>query len=173
MNRIYRIFLVLVVLMVVGASKPSTASPEKVTTEFFQYLLTSQREITSDSPAQERWMSEALRSELVKAMEAAKRKALERRGEKIDLPSNDTFLAAWEKPASFKIISSQKTPFTALAAVEFLWSAQSEYPGDKRTMTTVLVYENTGWRISDIHVHKGKYTDNRSVLADLRQTSLK
>lgn len=150
-------------------AKPAPKVPETVVKDFFTYLLTPQRDISTDTEAQNRWLTKSLRQLLGSASEAARKAAKARPGDKIDYPGNGTFLGAWDPPTSFDITASQQTPFLALVAIRCRWGPHTEYAGDQRALTVVLAIEDGVWRVSDIHTHAGKFCADTSLIQELQQ----
>jgi hypothetical protein len=154
-------------ILVAAAVADPTAAPEATVNDFFHYLLTSKRDITKDSAAQNRWLTKDVRHALAVADAGASKAAKAHPNEEIDGPTNGTFLAAWDPPTSFKVTDTKSTPPTARVNLRFTWGPKTQYPGEARNMTALLALEDGAWKISDIQSHKTKFNPESTLLGDL------
>lgn len=166
----FTVVLALVLSAVFASAAPSdTAAPDAVAKDFFTYLLAGKRDISTDTKSQERWLTKSLHQALTSATAAATKAVKARPDEKIDVPSNETFLAAWDKPTSFKLTETKTTPPTARVGLRYTWGPKTNYPGETRNMTVLLVEEGGAWRIDDIQSHKSKFSEEGTLRQDLRE----
>jgi len=164
--------LVLALLLSVvfaSAAPADTAAPDAAAKDFFTYLLAGKRDIFTDTKSQERWLTKSLREALATATAAATKAAKAHPDEKIDVPSNEIFLAAWDKPTNFKLTETKVTPPTARVGLRYTWGPKTNYPGETRNMTALLVEEGGAWRVDDIQSHKSKFSEEGTLRKDLHE----
>ena len=159
--------LIFFAMLAVAAADPAI-SPEATANDFFHYLLTSKRDITKDSAAQNRWLTKDVRHALAVADAGSAKAAKAHPNEEIDGPTNGTFLAAWDPPTSFKVTDTKSTPPTKRVNLRFTWGPKTQYPGETRNMTALLTLEDGAWKISDIHSHAAKFNPESTLLRDLQ-----
>lgn len=166
-----RVFLLLLLSTIVATAAPKAlepASPDAAVRELFAYLIAGQGDIATDRKAQERWLTKSLRRALTSASTAATKAAKAHPNEKIDAPSNETLLAAWDKPTSFSVSASKATPPTGRVELLYTWGPKTNYPGETRTMSVLLIQEDGAWRVDDIQSHKSKFSEEGTLRQDLR-----
>jgi hypothetical protein len=163
------LFFVLGCLALTLTAAEPAATPEATVNDFFHYLLTSKRDITKDSAAQNRWLTKDVRHALAVSDTASSKAAKAHPNEEVDGPTNGTFLAAWDPPTSFKVTDSKSTPPTARVNLRFTWGPKTQYPGETRNMTALLALEDGAWKVSDIQSHKTKFNPESTLLGDLRR----
>jgi hypothetical protein len=163
------VLLFLGALAVAPLSAAPAPTPDTAVTDFFHYLLSPKHDIVKDSAAQKRWLTRDVRTALAAADAASTKAAKAHPNEEIDGPTNGTFLAAWDPPTSFQVVSVKSTPPTASVDLRFTWGPKTQYPGETRLMTAHLVLEEGAWRVSDIHSHATKFNPESTLLADLRK----
>lgn len=164
-------FVLALLLSTIFASAAPTdaAAPDAVAKDFFTYLLAGKRDISTDTKSQERWLTKSLHQALATASAAATKAAKAHPDEKIDVPGNETFLAAWDKPTSFKVTETKTTPPTARVGLRYTWGPKTNYPGETRHMTVLLTIEGGAWRVDDIQCHKSRFSEEGTLRKDLRE----
>ena len=157
---------------------PPAVPPAQVVHDFYAYLAASDYRATAgpdnhwvdapnirnDVPAQERWLSQALRESLRRA-NAAIRRHHSKRGE-IPMQEFDSgsFRFAWDPPGQFEVTRTTKAPFTAIVAGVMVWGPRQQYAGNRRNAYFILVAEDGAWRVDDIQVEPYEFDQSTSSL---------
>lgn len=163
------LFALLLSAVFASAAPAETQAPDVTVKDFFTYLLAAKRDISTDPEAQERWLTKSLRQVLANASTAATKAMKARPDEKIDVPGNETFLAAWDKPTTFNLTETKSTPPSARVGLRYTWGPKTNYPGEKRNMTVLLTLEDGAWRVNDIQCHTSKFSEEGTLRKDLRE----
>ena len=82
-------------------------------------------------------------------------------------PDNDLFVGAWDYPTTYSIIGSRRYASRVLIDVQYRWGPDTQYPGDQRLVSYVLVFEDNTWKLGDIYTLSGEYTDAHSLTTAL------
>ena len=148
---------------------PESSPPELVVNAFFTYLLKDTPDIADDTGAQNLWLSTSLRQQFLETLALNQKLAATNLTAKNEPLTNGTFLNAWDKPSRFKVLSVQRTPYLSLVKIRYDSDAGTNYEGDQRIMTVVLIFEDGAWRVSDIHTHASKFASNDTLLNELQR----
>lgn len=163
------LFALLLSAVFASAAPAETQAPDVTVKDFFTYLLAAKRDISTDTKSQERWLTKSLRQALATANSSATKAVKAHPDEKIDVPSNETFLAAWDKPTTFTLTETKSTPPKARVGLRYTWGPKTNYPGETRPMTVLLTFEDGAWRVDDIQCHKSKFSEEGTLRKDLRE----
>lgn len=173
MVRMFRICLLFILLVPVPAlAEQAPLKCRQVAKSLLQYLMDASKNISNDLEAQNRWLSQALRKELQESVKRCKEEAARRPDERVDIPSNDDFLSAWDPPTSYRIVGSRRYGEIAVVDIEFYWGAQTNYPGDKRIVAYIFKFEDGAWRLDDLYVYRATYASPFSLSNTLRSMPL-
>ena len=144
-------------------------SPEAaVAREFIQYLFTPGTDIATASVAQTRWLTQALDAELDEAYRRCAEAAAAHPDERYDLPSNSDFYDSWDPPTTFRLLGSRIYGTQAFVDVEYGWGPETNYPGDRRTISYVMALTDGMWRVDDVLTIRGEFASPGSLSAALR-----
>lgn len=144
-------------------------SPEvAVVREFIQYLFTPGTDIATASVAQTRWLTQALGAELDEAYLRCAEAAAAHPDERYDLPSNSDFYDSWDPPSKFRLLGSRIYGTQAFVDVEYAWGPETNYPGDRRTISYVMAFTDGMWRVDDVLTIRGEFASPGSLSAALR-----
>lgn len=145
------------------------AGPEvEVVREFIRYLFTPGTDIATAGVAQTRWLTQALDAELDGAYRRVAGAAASHPDERYDLPSNSDFYDSWEPPTMFRFLGSRSYGTQAFVDVEYGWGPETNYPGDRRTISYVMMLTDGIWRIDDVLTIRGEFASPGSLSAALR-----
>src|SRR6266498_278287 len=86
-------------------------------------------------------------------------------------PSNGDFIGSWDYPTSFRLVDSRLSGQRAVVDVQFAWGKNTNYPGDKRLTSYILVRESGSWKLEDIYSFEGKFVSAGSLLETFRGKS--
>src|SRR6266545_26629 len=139
--------------------------------EFIKYLFHQKPDIGSDTSAQNRWLSEAMRKALANRQTVYAAYAKENPDSPEGPPSNRDFIGSWDYPTSFRFVGSRLSGQRAVVDVLFTWGKDTEYPGDTRLTYYVLARENGSWKLEDIYTFEGKFVTAGSLLETFRGKS--
>lgn len=136
--------------------------------EFIRYLFTPGTDLGVDSTNQEHWLTAALDAELDDAYRRCAEAAAAHPDERYDLPTNSNFYDAWDPPTTFRILGSRVYGSQAFVDVEYAWGANTNYPGDQRKISYVLVLVDGAWKLDDVISVRGEFASPGSLSASLR-----
>lgn len=131
--------------------------------EFFSYLQKAGTNIISDDAAQNRWLSQELRSALKQKVATFTSPK-----EDPDFPGNATFVGTWDYPTTYSIVASRRYGQRAVVDVLYKWGPNTNYPGDERISSFVFVFQNSAWKLDDIYTFRGEFVPAGSLSEYLR-----
>jgi len=126
--------------------------------EFFRYLQKNDPSIVRDEQAQKRWLTQELRKALT-----AKVATFTSPQDDPDFPSNSTFLGSWDYPSTYSIVASRRYGPRAIVDVLYKWGSNTNYPGDERTASFILLFEDGAWKLDDVYTFRGKFAQAESL----------
>ena len=132
--------------------------------DFFRYLQRSDANIVKDETAQKRWLTAEMRKAL-----AQKLATFTSPGDDPDYPGNGTFIGSWDYPTTYSIVASRRYGNRAVIDVLYKWGLKTNYPGDERTSSFVLMYEDGAWKLDDVYTFRGAYVETESLTQYLRE----
>ena len=164
-----------IVVISLGVSTPQciagdvTAPAECLSTarSLLAYLSKKKPDIGSDVSKQDQWLSDNLRNELRKKIKICEQEARRRPTDKIETPSNETFLRAWDRPSTYKVVGSRGYDGVAIVDVQFDWGAETNYEGNTRIQSYIFVLENGHWKLDDVYGIREKYAGPGNLVTDL------
>lgn len=153
-----------------ASSRPIEAPPECIQQVrlFIQYVTRGRPDISTDAPAQQRFLSELMRKAF------ANRRAVYaeyvKKNDTPDLPPDSgSFLGAWDPPTSFRIVGSRRYGKNAVVDVLFTWGKNTNYEGDTRLTSYCLVREKGSWKLDDVYIFNGEFIGARSLIEYFRR----
>ena len=132
--------------------------------EFFSYLQQADTNIIRDEAAQNRWLSQQLRKALTQKVATFTSPA-----DDPDFPSNATFVGSWDYPTSYSLVNSRRYGNRAVIDVLYKWGPNTNYPGEERISSFVLVFEDRAWKLDDIYTFRGTFAQAESRSQYLRE----
>lgn len=132
------------------------------------YLFNEKPDISQDITNQDRWLSKNLRDQLFKTKKNCAEEAKRRPNEKIEWPTNESFLMAWEKPSAYNIIGSRRYGSIVFVDVEFSWGASKNYAGNRRIQSYIFMFEHGHWKLDDVYNVREKYAEPANLVTELR-----
>ena len=139
--------------------------------EIIKYLFHQKPDIASDTSAQTRWLSEPMRKALANRQKVYANYAKENPDPTEGPPSNADFIGSWDYPTSFRIVDARLSGQRAMVDVLFTWGKDTQYPGDTRLTSYILVRQHGTWKLEDIYTYEGKFVSAGSLLETFRQSS--
>jgi hypothetical protein len=150
-------------------SEGVAGGPEvEVVRELIRYLFTPGTDIATAAVAHTRWLTQALDAELDEAYRRVADAAAAHPDERYDLPSNSDFYNSWDPPTMFRLLGSRNYGTQSFVDVEYRWGPETNYPGDRRTISYVLVLTDGIWKIDDVLTIRGEFASPGSLSAALR-----
>src|SRR5215813_712676 len=131
--------------------------------DLIRYLGREKPDIASDKQAQERWLSPDLKRGLQHRQDVYKDFAKNEPDSPEGPPSNADFLNTWDNPTSYSIAAARRVGERAIIDVVFKWGPGTQYPGDSRLMSFVIVQEAGAWKLDDIYTYRGKFVEPGSL----------
>jgi hypothetical protein len=140
-------------------STVSAAPPEcsQIVREFIAYISHEKPDIASDKAAQARWLSDSLRKALEHRLSVWKEFDKKNPDSPDGPPGNGDFVGSWNYPTEFGIAASRRYDKRVIVDVIFTWGPKTEYPGDHRLVSYVLVREAGSWKIEDLYTFHGEF----------------
>ncbi len=156
-----------------GERNTSVAPAEAVqrVREFIKYLFHQKPDIATDTNAQSRWLSEAMRKALANRQAVYAAYAKENPDSPEGPPSNADFIGSWDYPSNFRLVDSRLSGQRTVVDVQFAWGNNTNYPGDKRLTSYILIRETGSWKLEDIYTFEGKFVSADSLLETFRGKS--
>jgi hypothetical protein len=147
------------------ASSVSEAPAEcgQIVRAFIAYVSHEKPDIASDKQAQNRWLSDSLHKALVHRLEVYKEYDKKNPDSPDGPPGNGDFVGSWNYPTSFTVGAARRYDKRVVVDVIFTWGPKTEYPGDKRLVSYVLVLEGGGWKIEDLYTFHGEFVAASSL----------
>src|SRR5215472_16231207 len=147
------------------AANAVDAPPEcaQLVRDFIAYTSRERPDITTDAQARSRWLSEGLRKALDHRLSAYKDYAKKNPDSPEGPPSNADFMGSWDFPTSYSIVAARRYDTRAIVDVNFVWGPKTEYAGDTRLTSYVLVREGNAWKLDDIYTFQGKFVSAGSL----------
>lgn len=140
----------------------------EVMRELIPYLFTPGTNIATASGAQTRWLTPELNAELEGAYRRCAEAAAAHPDEHYDLPSNSDFYDSWDPPTAFRFLGSRVYGTQAFVDVEYAWGPDTNYPGDRRTISYVLAFVDSAWKIDDVLTIRDEFASPGSLSAAYR-----
>jgi hypothetical protein len=142
-----------------GPAALSAAPPEctQIVRDFIGYVSREKPDIASDRQAQNRWLSDSLHKALEHRLTVYKEYDKKNPDSPDGPPGNGDFVGSWDYPTTYVIAASRRYEKRAIVDVIYTWGPKTEYPGDKRLVSYVLVREGNGWKIEDLYTFHGEY----------------
>jgi hypothetical protein len=147
------------------AAAPAPAECAALVRALVAYVSHEKPDITTDSAAQNRWLSESLRKALAHRLEAYKEYAKKNADSPEGPPGNADFVGSWDYPTTFSIVGSRLEGVHAVVDVTFTWGPETQYPGDKRLTSYAFVREGNAWKLDDIYTFRGEFVEASSLMA--------
>lgn len=132
--------------------------------ELFSYLQRNDTDIVRDEAAQKRWLTKLLRQEFTQKLAT-----FTNRADDPDYPSNRTFIGAWDYPTTYTIVATRRYGSRGVIDVLYKWGPGTNYEGDTRTTSFVLLLEDGAWKLDDIYIFRGKYVTSESLSQYFRE----
>jgi hypothetical protein len=158
----------------VAATRNAAGAPAEAiqrVRELIKYLFHEKPDIVSDTSAQTRWLSEPMRKALANRQQVYANYAKENPDSPEGPPSNGNFIGSWDYPTSFRFVGSRLSGKRAVVDVQFVWGKGTNYAGDTRLTSYILVRENGSWKLEDIYTFEGNFITAGSLLEMFRQSS--
>ena len=149
-----------------SASTAVASAPSECLTsvrDFITYISREKPDIASDRDAQNRWLSQNLRRGLAHRLGAYRAFVKSNPDSPEGPPNNGDFVGSWDYPSIYSIIGSRRYGDRALVDIMFTWGKKTQYPGDTRLVTYVLVREDNAWKLDDIYTLRGKFVEAGSL----------
>jgi len=149
-----------------GTPAAVSAPPEcaQLVRDFVAYISHEKPDIASDKQAQGRWLSAELRKALDHRQTAYNDYAKKNPDSPEGPPGNGDFVGSWDYPTSYGIAGSRLYNNRALVDVIFKWGPKTQYPGDSRLVSYVLIRDGSGWKIEDIYTYRGEFNETGSLM---------
>ena len=160
--------LLMASLVLAGAALAADAAPEATVNGLVTYLLGKKTDIVKDKPAQEKFLSAALRGKLSDTNAVITKSAnCPDAGPDTNI-DNGTLLQAWDPPEACPV-TSPADPAQPATQIDVMcrWGKGSQYPGTTRRMRYFLVREKDRWVVDDIRSMATEYNKESSVTDDL------
>jgi hypothetical protein len=136
--------------------------------QFIQYIILAKPDIATDSSAQQRFLSKAMQAAF--ANRRAVYAEFAKHNDTPDLPpDNGAFVGAWDPPTSFRIVGSRLYDERAVVDVVFSWGKNTNYEGDTRLTSYLLIREQNNWKVCDIYVWDGDFESASSLIEVFRR----
>jgi hypothetical protein len=148
-------------LSAVVADAPSECA--LIVREFIAYISREKPDIASDKQAQNRWLSDSLRKALVHRLGVYKEYDKKNPDSADGPPGNGDFVGSWDYPSSYAITAARRYDKRAIVDVIYTWGPKTQYAGDKRLVSYVLVREGNGWKIEDLYTFHGEFVSASSL----------
>jgi hypothetical protein len=148
-----------------GVSAVAEAPPEcsQLVRDFIAYISHEKPDIASDKQAQGRWLSDDLRKELEHRQDSYKTYAKKNPDSPEGPPGNGDFVGSWDYPTTYMLAGSRRYENRVIVDVMFKWGANTQYPGDTRLTSYVLVREGNAWKLDDIYTLRSKFAATTSL----------
>ena len=142
-----------------GTAALSAAPPEctQIIRDFIAYVSREKPDIATDRQAQNRWLSDSLHKALEHRLTVYKEFDKKNPDSPETPPGNGDFVGSWDYPTSYSIANSRRYEQRTIVDVIFTWGPKTQYPGDKRLVSYVLVREGNGWKIEDLYTFHGEF----------------
>src|ERR1041385_7328003 len=144
------------------------ASPESLLAlhRFLSFIFKPNPILTKDKPAQGELLSRHVREGIEHLWQAYAKFEKDNPGYDCS-PDNDLFVGAWDYPSTYSIVGSRRYPSRTFIDVTYHWGPETNYPGDERLVSYVLVFEDGKWKLDDIFASRGEYIDAKTLTASL------
>ena len=149
--------------------RPSTAPPESLAAlhRFFLSVFKPEPKLTRDKAAQAELLSRHTRDGIEHLWKTYAK--FEKDNPGVDCsPDNDLFVGAWDYPTTYSIIDSRRYASRVVIDVKYRWGPETNYSGDERLVSYVLVLEDGRWKLEDIYTFHGESIDAESLTTSLR-----
>ena len=142
-----------------------SASPDcsRLVREFIAYISREKPDIASDKQAQDRWLSDSLRKAFEHRLTFYRAYIKKVPDSAEGPPGNGDFVGSWNYPTTYQIGASRVYNQRAIVDVIFTWGPKTEYPGDQRLVSYVLVREGPAWKIEDLYTFHGEFVAASSL----------
>lgn len=173
----HRISLLLILALPAGCAAPShssgDASPRDVADVFMAQVFRHDRDLFTDTSFKKQYISVRLRDLIDKGLKDAATYTPPAGEPWVGHPAqqdrfNRTILNAWDVPTSYSVGDASVDGDVASVPVTYLWGPGTQYEGDKRITTVMLVNEAEGWRVDDLVTSKGEFVTAGSLSKTLQ-----
>ncbi|HET9484872.1 MAG TPA: hypothetical protein VFO79_13015 [Xanthomonadales bacterium] len=134
-------------------------------------MFDPKRNFATDPELQQRHMTKALVAAVAERAAFAARRASEAPDERVDPPSSETFLDAWDRPSRYDIVGSRVYGDVAWVDVRFDWDEGTNYPGQSRLASYLLHRVGGTWRLADAYHHASAFATPGTLLGSLADRS--
>jgi hypothetical protein len=124
---------------------------------FLAYCFDAKRDILADGVSQDRWLTPALRNQILDNERRVQERRKEFPTDRIDSVSNHDFIGFWDLPSTFRILGSRSYGDQATIDVEYSWVTGTNYDGDIERVAYGLVCDGKTWRVDDVFQLRGPY----------------
>lgn len=139
--------------------------------EFMNYIFRDKPDMAEDAEAQKRWLTGSLREKLAYRLELSRQQQKQNPDDKIDFPSNSTFIGSWEHPTTYSIAGSRRYGERAVIDVHYEWGKGTNYPGDTRLVSYVFLLEDGSWKLDDVYTFRGEFIHAHSLSEELGEAA--
>jgi hypothetical protein len=141
------------------------APPEcaQVVRDFIAYISRPKPDIATDKQAQSRWLSDDLRKGLEHRLAAYNDYAKKNADSPEEPPSNADFVGSWDYPTTYSIVGVRRYDKRAIVDVTLKWGPKTQYPGDSRLASYVVVRERDAWKLDDVYTFRGEFVSTGSL----------
>jgi hypothetical protein len=141
---------------------PSTSDPApdeclQTLRSFLAYCFDAKKDILDDGASQGRWLTPALRDQILDNERRVQQRRKEFPTDRIDSVSNNDFIGFWDLPSSFSILGSRRYGHQATIDVEYSWVTGTNYDGDIERVAYSLKCDGKTWRVDDVFLLRGPY----------------
>ena len=156
-----------------AASAPQAAVAAHVARarDMLDAMFDPKRNFATDPELQQRHMTKALVAAVAERAAFAARRASEAPDERVDPPSSETFLDAWDRPSRYDIVGSRTYDDVAWVDVRFDWDEGTNYPGESRLASYLLHRVDGTWRLADAYHHASAFATPGTLLGSLADRS--
>ena len=131
---------------------------------FIAYIFQKTPDLGEDKAGQQRWLSQNLQKGLAHRQETYREHVKENPDTPEQPPGNRDFVGSWDYPTAYSILGSRRYGNRAVVDLEFRWGVKTNYPGDRRLVSYILVNES-GWKLDDVYIFQGEFTGGAHSLS--------
>jgi len=145
------------------------ASSESLATlrRFLSFIFKPEPNLTKDKSAQVELLSQHVRDGIEHLWKEYSKLEPDNAGAKCSPPDNDVFVGAWDYPSTYSIVGSRAYERRTIIDVSYRWGPETNYSGDERLMSYVLVFEAGKWKVDDIYIFRGEFIDAETLTGAL------
>jgi len=144
------------------------ASPESLAAlhRFLTYIYKPKPVLTKDNSAQVELLTRHVRDGIEHLWQEYAKFEKDNPGYDCS-PDNDLFVGAWDYPSTYSIVGSRRYASRAIIDVIYRWGPETNYSGDERLVSYVLVFEDRKWKLDDIYTFRGEFIDAETLTGSL------